>query len=746
MPALPHGRATATSHATANRYKEVNVPAIFITHDQEEALELGDRIAVLNAGSLEQVGAPEEVYNQPRTEYVATFLGAANLLLGVVNRGRIEIGSAAVPAREETRQLRNGQSVKLVFRPEDVLLSRDGALSENSRRLAQGMIEEVRFAGGYERVTARLNLASPGAEDEPAISTADGRPPSHRTRKPHCGNEDVRCIAIHLSGKPQAVRKAAGQTLCFHGGTWIAILRDMEPVSGYDEYEERRQIGRRLDVLRLMAVAIFLLFGARLYWIQVIDHEAYAEMALRNRLRRLPIKAPRGRILDRNGIALADIRPSYNIVVSREGLKSVEEEIEVISARLGLDSEWLARRFEEAKYEPKYLPIVVKEDVSQTDVAWIVAHQFDHPELRIEEAPQRRYVYGAFAAHALGYVGEVSRRELEKGPYSRDNGYRMGDIVGKSGLERAYNEILTGKDGERIVVVDSRGRIHEEVERIEPIAGRDLRTTLDFELQKVVEEQGDLTPTGRGAIAVMDPNNGEILAMVSRPTFDPNLFSRRAKSPDDKKKIHNLYDNENRPLFNRVIQGAYPTGSTWKIFMAVAALNEGIISVEDSKIKDGGLQIGNYWMSSLSNLGYPDIHLAIVKSADGYFYRLGLKMGIERIEKWTDVFRLGQRVGIDLPNERAGIPPSRDWKAKVNPKDPAWRDYDTTAAAIGQGIAITPLQMLRMFAGVAVGGKMATPHLLLEGAMGMDRFGNEQPEIRYADEKKFSVPMSPEIH
>jgi penicillin-binding protein 2 len=244
----------------------------------------------------------------------------------------------------------------------------------------------------------------------------------------------------------------------------------------------------------------------------------------------------------------------------------------------------------------------------------------------------------------------------------------------------------------------------------------------------------------------MDPSNGGMLAMVSRPAFDPNVFSLRAKSPVDKEEIISIYEDENRPLFNRVIQGAYPTGSTWKIFMAVAALNEGAITVEDSKIKDGGLQIGNYWMSSLSNLGYPDIHLAIVKSADGYFYRLGLKMGIEKIEKWSDIFRLGQRTGIDLPNERAGIPPSREWKAKVNPKDPAWRDYDTAAVAIGQGIAITPLQMLRMVAGVSVGGEMTTPHLLLKGAAGVDRFGDERPEIHYADERKFTAPMSPEIH
>jgi penicillin-binding protein 2 len=514
----------------------------------------------------------------------------------------------------------------------------------------------------------------------------------------------------------------------------------------YDDYEERRQTQRRLDVLRLIALAIFLLFGARLYWMQVVNHEAYAEMARQNRLRRLPIKAPRGRILDRNGVVLADSRPSYKIVISPEDLKNVDEEIELLVARLGLERDWLIRRFEDAKYEPKYLPVVVKEGASPADIAWIVAHQFDYPELRIVEAPQRHYVYGAFAAHALGYVGEVSRRELEKGSYSRENGYRMGDIVGKSGLERAYNEILMGKDGERTVVVDSRGRVRDEVERVEPVRGRDLYTTLDFEVQKVAEEQADLIPSGRGAIAVMDPNNGGMLAMVSRPAFDPNVFSRRAKSPEDRKEIRRLYEDEDRPLFNRVMQGAYPTGSTWKIFMAVAALNEGAITVEDSRIRDGGLRIGNYWMRSLSNLGYPDIHLAIVKSADGYFYRLGLKMGIEKIEKWTEIFRLGQLTGIDLPNERSGIPPSREWKAKVNPKDPTWRDYDTAAAAIGQGIAITPLQMLRMVAGVSVGGEMMPPRLLLKGATGIDRFGAERPENNYEDERKFTVPMSPEIH
>jgi penicillin-binding protein 2 len=479
---------------------------------------------------------------------------------------------------------------------------------------------------------------------------------------------------------------------------------------------------------------------------QVANHEAYSDKAQQNRLRKLPIKAPRGRILDRRGVVLAGNRYSYNIVVNREEMKSIDAESELLADYLGLDRDWLTRRFEEMKREPKYLPIVVKQNASPADIAWVVAHQYEHPELRIEKMPQRHYDHGRLAAHALGYVGEVSAGELERGTYNRDNGYRMGDTVGKSGLERTYNEILMGRDGERIVVVDSRGRLRDEVSRIEPLQGRDLYTTIDFELQKVAEEQANLMPSGRGAIAVLDPNNGEVLAMVSRPSFDPHLFSLRTSYPDNKIAIHGIYNDENRPLFNRVIQGTYPTGSTWKIFMAIAALNEGTITVQSSKIKDGGLQIGNYFMSSLSHLGYPDIHQAIVRSADGYFYRLGLKLGIEKIEKWTNIFRLGQRTGIDLPSERAGIPPSRAWKAKVNPKDPKWRDYDTAAASIGQGIAITPLQMLRMVAGVARGGEIITPHLLLKGAAGVDRFGNEITEICYTDGSRFNVPMSPEIH
>src|SRR5262249_49105149 len=202
---------------------------------------------------------------------------------------------------------------------------------------------------------------------------------------------------------------------------------------------------------------------------------------------------------------------------------------------------------------------------TEADRAWVESHEFEYPMIRIEKAPQRVYPYGQLAAHALGYVGEVSPDELKKpnSQFRKENGFKLGDIIGKFGIERTYNEILMGIDGQRRVLVDSKGRILRDIDRIEPIQGRTLTTTLDLEIQLVAEEQGDTMPAGRGAIAVMDPNNGEILAMVSRPAFDPNLFSQAAKTPEGKEEISKLYEDEDKPLYNRVIQGAFPPGSTW---------------------------------------------------------------------------------------------------------------------------------------------------------------------------------------
>jgi penicillin-binding protein 2 len=559
----------------------------------------------------------------------------------------------------------------------------------------------------------------------------------------------------------------------------------MTPVNpqNFDPIEDLRQAGMRLQIIYYLAIVIFAALIGRLWFLQVINSEVFAERADANRIRILPTRARRGTIFDRQGRVLVTSRASYNLVLSRkDALKNFEEIAEVLNEKLGIEREWLARRFEAAKSEPKYEAIVVKEMASAADVAWVEAHQLEYPMIRAEEAPQRVYVYGQFAAHALGYVGEVGPEELRRqgGAFSREKGFKLGDIIGKFGVERTYNEILMGKDGERRVLVDSRGRIQKEIERSEPIPGRDLYTTLDYDLQKAAEGQADTMPAGRGAIAVMNPNNGEILAMVSRPAFDPNLFSQAFKTPEGREEISKLYEDPDKPLYNRVIQGAFPPGSTLKLMTTVAALNEGVITPDNSRIQDGGIQLGNYFMNSLSNLGFPDVVTAIIHSSDGYYYRLGLKLGPERFEKWIDKFGFGRRTGVDLPHEYAGTTPTRQTKLReyeraikkvekelaaahdrgdktqaaqlefrINQlrRESEWTGYDMAASAFGQGRnAATPIQLLRYVGGLANGGAMYTPHLLWRAVAGVDRFGQEQAEARYEDRDRFQVPMSAETH
>lgn len=558
---------------------------------------------------------------------------------------------------------------------------------------------------------------------------------------------------------------------------------------GFDSQDDLRQANMLMQIVIYLAIIIIAALIGRLWWLQVMNGESFAERADQNRIRILPIQARRGVIYDRHGRVLVTSQPAYNIVLNKKDIGNRYEEFtNLLVEQLGVEREWLARRFEEAKYEAKWESIVVKEQASPADVAWVEAHEFDYPMIRAEEAPQRLYLFNEIAAHALGYVGEVSKRDLNEpdSQYHKDKGFKLGDIVGKSGIERTHNDILMGKDGERRVLVDSRGRIVQEIDRTEPIQGRDLYSTLDLDIQQVAEEQTDTMPAGRGAIVVTDPNNGEVLAMVSHPAYDPNTFSQRAKTPEGKVEIREWYQDPDKPLYNRVIQGAYPPGSTWKLFTTIAALNEGVITPTDSKIQDGGIQLGNYFMTSLSHMGYPEIIPAIAHSADGYFYRLGLKMGPERFDKWVKIFRWGQRTGIDLPQERAGTPPipatkesyargvvrgvirrrceaqglegdaikkcveETPWTEadeRIYRQESRFTDYDMASSAFGQGQnASTPIQLARYVSALANGGKMFTPHLFLKAGAGIDRNGSRQAETRYEDKNAFTVPVAPEFH
>ena len=473
--------------------------------------------------------------------------------------------------------------------------------------------------------------------------------------------------------------------------------------------------------LRLIQAVILLLLGVlavRLYVLQVVNGAKYAEVAENQRIRLLPIPAPRGDILDRDGHVLVNSAQIYRVLLSREDTKGIDRNslIEPLANGLDLDPQLLRERFEQVKSQPAFESILIKDGASQADIAWVDAHQLEYPALRVEQIPQRRYPANGSLAHVLGYVQEISPEQLED-PRYKEKKYKPGDVIGQDGVEAVYDEYLRGRDGFRRVVVDSRGHIQRELDRVEPQSGQDIVLTIDSDLQAAAEDQLRKSPQGRGVIIAMDPNNGEILALASAPTFDPNLFSQRITSKEGRAEYQKLLNDPDRPLLNRAVQGRYPPGSTWKPLMATAGLKQGAITIADSNLVcGGGITIGNKFTRCMGgNHGSPNIHIAIEKSCDGYFYRLGLKMKLEGIQEMVRMFELDKRTGIDLPHELISTTPSRELKAKLYPNDPEWKDIDTVYSSFGQGEdVLTPISLLRAHSSIGMRGLMVVPHLMKE--------------------------------
>jgi penicillin-binding protein 2 len=484
------------------------------------------------------------------------------------------------------------------------------------------------------------------------------------------------------------------------------------------KFEDSSQnLRSRLWVVQAFVVLLLALLGVRLYYLQLVRGKYYAEIAQNQRIRLLPIPAPRGDILANDGkTALANSSPIYNVILSREDLRGRDlvSLVGPLSAALVVDADLLRDRFEQIGSQRAFESILVKQDASAADIAWVEAHELEYPELRVEQQPQRRYPADGMLAHVLGYVGEVSPEQLKQGAY-KDKGLKPGDVIGQSGLEQTYDDYLRGEDGYRKVIVDSRGRIQDEIETVAPQPGQDLVTTIDLDLQKVAEEQLRTSATQRGVIVALNPNNGEILALASAPTFDPNLFSRIGTKAGRAEYVAVLNDPQ-KPLINRAVQSRYPPGSTWKIPMAVSGLEQGAITLDHSALLcGGGIQVGNKFTRCMGNHGTPDLKAAITHSCDGYFYRLGLKMGLDGIMSMVDEFDLNKRTGIDLPNEVLNLTPSRELKKRTQPENSEWKDIDTVYASFGQVYdIITPIALLRTIAAVANGGKLYVPHLLKE--------------------------------
>ena len=480
--------------------------------------------------------------------------------------------------------------------------------------------------------------------------------------------------------------------------------------------EHSQNLGVRIGVIQILAFVMLAILGVRLYYLQVVKGEHYAERAENQRIRHIPIPAPRGVIFDRNGKILVDSRPTWNVVLSNEPIKTIDvtSRVEEYAQGLNLETSFVVERLNLIKKQNEFETMVLKENATMQDIAWVESHSLEFPELRVENQPQRFYPHGEHLAHIVGYVGEISPKQLESDEW-KNKGLKAGDIIGKGGLEQYYDEYLRGQPGYRKVIVDSRGRVQSEIGVVPAQPGQDMVSTIDLDLQMAAEQKLAESVTKRGTIIAMDPNNGEILAMASLPSFDPNIFVQGSKTPEGRRQIAAYWQDEKRPLYNRAIQGRYPPGSTWKIPESVAALQQGVITVKNSNMAcGGGIQIGSKFTRCMGSHGSPPLSYAITKSCDGYYYRLGLKMKIEGMIEMIETFGYDRRTGIDLPNEKVSQTP-KSWKPIVEKREGRWSDIRTVYASIGQDtVVVTPISMLRAVASIGVKGNMYVPHFLKE--------------------------------
>ncbi len=515
-----------------------------------------------------------------------------------------------------------------------------------------------------------------------------------------------------------------------------------------------QNLSLRIGSIHIIAFVLLAILGVRLYYLQVVKGEYYSERAENQRIRMIPIPAPRGAIFDRNGKILVDSRPTYNVTLSNEPIKkiNVNDRVEEYADGLNLEPQFVVERLGLIKKQPEFETMVLKENATMQDISWVESHNLEFPELRVELQPQRFYPHGTILAHVLGYVGEISPKQLEK-PEIIEKGFRPGDIVGKGGLEQYYDEFLRGKPGYRKVIVDSRGRVQDEIEVVQPQAGQDLISTIDLDLQLAAEEKLATSATKRGTIIATDPNNGEILVMASLPSFDPNIFIQGSSNPEGRKQIAAYWQDETRPLYNRAIQGRYPPGSTWKIPESVAALQQGVITVKNSNVAcGGGIQIGNKFTRCMGSHGSPPLSYAITKSCDGYYYRLALKMKLEGLIEMVEMFEYDKRTGVDLPNEKTSQTP-KSFRSYVEKRDGGkWNDIETVYASIGQvTVNVTPISMLRAVSSIGVKGKMYIPHFLKEfksisaiGEAGSDTYVPERQGFGFQHPEPKLIPMTTE--
>ena len=454
---------------------------------------------------------------------------------------------------------------------------------------------------------------------------------------------------------------------------------------------------------KLVLVITMVILSLRLWDLQIMRGSEMRKLSEQNRIRVKKVIAPRGVMFDTQGRVLADTRPSFNLYITPEDIKDFSQTVDGLAQLLSINREDILDKLKMASGFPPSFPVKIKPDVTKDELAKVEAHRVYLPGVSIQIEPKRNYPYGKMMAHMLGYVSEINGDELKT---SEHKDYSPGDYIGRYGLERTYETYLRGVDGEKRVEVDAMGREVRTLDIIEPTAGNNLYLNVDLDTQQIVENGFE---GKRGGAVVLDPKTGGVIALVSRPAFDPNKFASGITKED----WRTIAMDPLHPLQNRATQGRYPPGSTFKIVSALKALELGTVNEQTSFGCRGGFAFGKRVFKCWKKGGHGGVavHRGIVESCDVYFYNVGLKLGVDRIHEMADAIGLGKITGIDLPGEKNGIVPSTEWKMKTF-KEP-WYEGETVSVSIGQGaVWLTPLQMVQVSAFVANEGVTFKPQIV----------------------------------
>ena len=505
-----------------------------------------------------------------------------------------------------------------------------------------------------------------------------------------------------------------------------------QPIRIKDHERDARLVRKRVVVGAVAIVLLVCVLISRLYFLQVIQYDYHSTLSENNRVHVQPIPPTRGLIFDRNGVIIADNRPSFSLTMTREragaewrGLLDVIVEVLELSPD---DRKLFEKRMRQGRRPFEPVPILF--ELSEEQIARIAVNQFRLPGVEVVAQLVRHYPLGEHFAHSVGYVGRINEAELKVlDPIN----YSGTHHIGKTGIERFYEAELHGQVGYEEVETNARGRVSRVLKRTDPLPGKDIRLTLDVQLQKAAEAA---LAGRRGAVVALDPNNGDVLAMVSQPSFNPNLFVTGIGF----KAYAELRDSIDRPLFNRVLRGLYPPGSTIKPAVAVAGLDSGVVTGATRVFDPGFYQLPNYehkyrnW--NRTGDGWVNMEMAIMRSNDTYFYDLAHKLGVDRLGKYLGQFGIGQKVSLDMFEESAGLMPSREWKRARYRQ--AWYPGETLILGIGQGyMQTTPLQLAQVTALLANHGKWYRPHLAKDvgGVAPVDP--SPLPDIRLHDPRSW---------